>query len=81
MPRVQTKIRVFRDGKLVLDGKDTPLDMQGQTDFQHLKMAGAIAIGEKLLPGDYILQIIVTDLLAKPKEQIATQVVQFEVVG
>jgi VWFA-related protein len=80
-PRVQTKIRVFRDGKLVLDGKETPLDLQGQTDLQHLKTAGAIAIGEKLLPGDYILQIIVTDLFAKPKEQIATQVVQFEVVG
>ena len=80
-PTVQTKVRVFRDGKLILDGKDTPLELNGQSDMQRLKAAGAIAIGDKLLPGDYILQIIVTDTLAKPKDQIATQFVQFEVVG
>ena len=80
-PKVQTKIRVFRDGKLILDGKETPLDLHGQTDMLRLKAAGAVAIGDKLLPGDYILQIIVTDPLAKSKEQIATQFIQFEVVG
>jgi hypothetical protein len=79
-PKLQTRIRVFRDGKLILDGKETPVELHGQTDLQRIKAAGAIAIGEKLLPGDYILQIIVTDLL-RPKEQPASQVVQFEVVG
>ena len=54
--------------------------MRGQTDMEHLKTAGAIAIGDKMPPGDYILQVIVTDPLAKVKQQIATQVVQFEVV-
>ena len=53
-PKVQTKIRVFRDGKLILDGKETPLDLHGQTDMLRLKAAGAVAIGDKLLPGDYI---------------------------
>ncbi len=80
-PAVETRIRVFRDGKLILDGKQTPLNLTGQTDMQHLKAAGAVAIGEKLTPGDYILQIIVTDPLAKTNQQIATQFVQFEVVG
>ena len=40
----------------------------------------AIAFGKKMLPGDYILQVIVTDPLAKEKKQIATQFVQFEIV-
>ena len=48
--------------------------------MQHLKSVGAIAIGHKLLPGDYILQVVVTDDLAKAKQRIATQFVQFEVV-
>lgn len=79
-PKLTTRVRVFRDGKLILDGKETPVELQGQTDMQHLKTSGALAIGTKLSPGDYILQIIVTDRLAKSKEQIATQFVQFEVV-
>jgi hypothetical protein len=79
-PQLQTKIRVFRDGTLVLDGKPTSFDLGGQTNLSHLRAVGAVAIGLKLVPGDYILQVIVTDQLAKGKQQIATQFVQFEVV-
>ena len=80
-PNLQTKIRVFRDGKLILDGMQKPFDLLGQTDLGHLKATGAVAIGEKMVPGDYILQIIVTDTLAKTKQQIATQFVEFEVTN
>lgn len=79
-PQLNTKVRVFREGKLVLDGTQKPFELRGQTDMLHLKTTGAIAIGEKLLQGDYVLQVIVTDELAKGKEQITTQFVQFEVV-
>ena len=79
-PRSSMRIRVFRDGKQILDGANKPIELRGQTDFQHLKASGAIALGKQMLPGDYILQIIVTDELAKAKQQIATQFVQFEVV-
>ncbi|MEO7538887.1 MAG: VWA domain-containing protein [Pyrinomonadaceae bacterium] len=76
---LKTKIRVFRDGDLILDGRETPVDLHGQTDLQHIKASGAVAIGKTMLRGDYILQIIVTDGLAKPKQNTATQIVQFEV--
>lgn len=78
--KLTTRIRVFRDGKIVLDGATKNFDLFGQTDMQHLKFAGAISIGKQMQPGDYILQIIVTDPLAKEKKQIATQYVEFEVV-
>jgi hypothetical protein len=80
-PHVRTKIRVFRDGKLILDGREAALDPQLQKDLQRIRVAGALAIGEKLLPGEYVLQMIATDELAQAKQQIATQLVQFEVVG
>ncbi|MEO7658176.1 MAG: hypothetical protein ABIV48_01060, partial [Pyrinomonadaceae bacterium] len=80
LPQLQTRIRVFRDGQLVLDGKPQPFELRGQTDMRHLKTVGAISIGDKMLAGDYILQVIVTDALAKTKQQIATQFVQFEIV-
>jgi VWFA-related protein len=79
-PKLSTRIRIFRDGKIILDGKQNPIDLKGQTDMAHIKSTGAIAIGTQMLPGDYILQIITTDELADKKKQIATQFIQFEVV-
>lgn len=79
-PNLQTRIRVFRDGNLVLDGKANPVESKGQPDMQRIKVTGALAIGTKLLPGDYILQVIATDTFAGAKRRTATQFVQFEVV-
>ena len=77
-PQLTVKIRVFRDGKLVHDGKEVPLSMEGQTDRERLKVTGAISLGAATQPGDYILQTIVTDKLAKAKQSISTQFIQFE---
>lgn len=79
-PAINRRVRVFRDGKLILDGKDAPVELLGQTDLQHMKTSGALALGTQMQAGDYILQVIVTDGLANKKQQIATQYVQFEVV-
>jgi VWFA-related protein len=75
-----TQIRVFRDGKLMLDGKPAPLDASGQPDLQRIKFNGALDLGRTMATGDYIMQIIVTDNLAKEKHKISTQFVQFEIV-
>jgi VWFA-related protein len=80
LPDLKTRIRVFREGKLILDGKDKPFELAGQTDIQHLKTFGAFSIGSEMEPGDYVLQVIVTDGLAKVKSRIASQYIQFEVV-
>ena len=79
-PQLQVRIRVFQDGKLILEGQQKPFALRGQTDMRHLKSRGALAIGDKFPLGDYVLQIIVIDELAKAKQQIATQFVQFEIV-
>jgi hypothetical protein len=79
-PNLQARIRVFLEGKLVLDGKPIPVDLTGQSDMQRVAVSGAMNLSDKMVPGDYILQVIVTDELAKQKQQIATQHVQFEIV-
>ncbi len=79
-PSLQSRIRVFRDGQLVLDGKPIPVDLNGQTDMKRVQLSGALSLSEQMLPGDYILQVIVTDQLAKKKEQVTAQHIQFEVV-
>jgi hypothetical protein len=78
-PNLTVKVRIFRDGKMILDGKTVPIDLSQQTDLQRIKSVGAISLGTAMQSGDYVLQIVVTDNLAKGKRQIATQFVQFEI--
>lgn len=78
-PNASVQMKVFRDGKPVLEGKNAPLELLNQTDLGRIKSTGAMNLGEALPAGEYILQIIVTDQLAKEKRRLATQFVQFEV--
>ncbi len=78
-PNLTAQIRVFRDGKLLLDGKQNPIDVSGQTDSERIKSVGALSLAGAMQTGEYILQIIVTDNLAKEKRKISTQFVQFEI--
>lgn len=78
-PSLTAQVRVFRDGKLILDGAKNELDLFGQTDRERIKTVGALSLGGEMQTGDYILQIVIIDNLAKEKKQrIATQFVQFE---
>lgn len=79
-PNLTIQTRIFRDGKLIFDGKKAPLELFGQTDLQRIKSVGALNLGTEMLPGDYVLQIVATDNLAKEKQKTATQFVQFEIV-
>ncbi|HVE59914.1 MAG TPA: VWA domain-containing protein [Pyrinomonadaceae bacterium] len=79
-PNLSVQIRIFRDGKLMLDGKQIPIELTGQTDLERVKSTGAINLLSGMQTGDYILQIIITDNLAKEKRRISTQFVQFEIV-
>jgi hypothetical protein len=78
-PNLTAQIRVFREGKLMLEGKQNAVEFLGQTDMQRIKSAGAINLASKMPAGDYILQIIITDNLAKEKRKISTRFVQFEI--
>jgi VWFA-related protein len=79
-PHLVMRVRMFHDGKVFYEGKDAPVDIAGQTDLQHIRTGGALSIGPSMSAGDYVLQVVVTDTLAKQKHQIATQFVEFEIV-
>ena len=79
-PQLQIQTRLFRDGKMILESKPGFIDTGGQEDLKRIEISKAVTLGTNLLPGDYALQIIVLDDLAKRKKQIATQSIDFEVV-
>jgi VWFA-related protein len=79
-PRLAAQPRLFRDGKLVFTGQQTPVEPQTQADPTRVAAGGRLQLGTDLPPGDYVLQIIVTDSLADPKRNTAAQWIDFEIV-
>jgi VWFA-related protein len=79
-PQVTTQAKIFRDGKLVFEGKSSTLDVSKQTDLERLFATGVLNFNNQTPAGDYVLQIVVTDNMAKEKRRIATQYLPFEIV-
>lgn len=78
-PRLSTRVRVFRNGEQLFAGDEVPLDISDQTDLKRIATGGGIQLGTSMTPGEYVLQIIVTDL-AKEKPRVSTQWMDFEIV-
>jgi VWFA-related protein len=79
-PQLQTQVRMFLNGQQVFNGKELPFDASDQPDLKRVPLGGAIQLGSAMAPGEYVFQIVVTDLLAKEKHRVATQWIDFEIV-
>lgn len=77
-PQLESKTRVFRDGKQIYEGNPiavaTPKELK---DPKSLIAAGRLSLGTKMAPGDYVLQVIVTDKLAPEKKRTVSQWTDF----
>jgi hypothetical protein len=72
--------RLFRDGKAVGPGSEAVVDVAKQADLKRLFTTGAVKLDRNLEPGDYYLQVVITDKAARDKQLPVTQWVYFEVV-
>jgi len=79
-PQLMTQVILFHDGKPVFTGHQNPMGINGQPDVKRLVGGGSIQLGTDLPPGDYVLQIIVTDPQADKKYQTASQWMDFAIV-
>lgn len=77
--KLKMQMRVFRNGELFFEGNETPFDPSGQTDLKRLTANAGIQLGANMTPGEYVLQVVVTDM-AKEKPRIASQWLDFEIV-
>jgi len=78
-PQLMVQMKLFRDGTEVFTGKESKLNPGTQTDMQRLMAGGAIQLGTDMTPGDYVIQIMVTDLIADKKHNVVTQWMDFQV--
>jgi len=79
-PKLSVQTRVYRNGELVIDGKPAPSQLEKQADWSRINDYSYIRIPPKIEPGDYSLQVIVTDALASGKGAISSQSVDFTIV-
>jgi len=77
---LEAQVRVFRNGEQIYAGALAPPVAEEPTTPGRLFCAGLIELGAKMVPGDYVLQVAVTDKLAKAGHGIAVQAMDFEVV-
>ncbi|MCA1635940.1 MAG: hypothetical protein LC802_20180 [Acidobacteria bacterium] len=79
-PRLTTQVSLYRDGKQVFAGTPEPFDPARQSDLKRLVASGRLRLGGDLTPGEYILQVVVTDALAPERTRTVAQWSDFEVV-
>ncbi len=80
-PQLETQMRLFRDGQQVYAGKVREFNAGQQTDANQFVGGGALQLMREMEPGEYVLQVIVTDRLAKEdKHRTATQWIDFDIV-
>jgi VWFA-related protein len=79
-PQLTAQLRLYRDGNLIFTGKDNPVVTAGQADMKRLVDAGMLQLGTDMTPGEYVLQVVVTDALADQKHRTTTQWMDFEIV-
>ncbi len=77
LPRLTSQTIVFRDGKSVYTADPVPIDAKDQTDMKRIGAGARLQLGPALTAGEYVLQIVVEDALAKRR---AMQWIQFDVV-
>ena len=79
-PNLQVQMRILRGSEAVFTGRVQPFILNNPPDITRLSAASSIRLGADLSPGEYALQVIVTDLAQPTKPIQASQWIDFEIV-
>jgi VWFA-related protein len=79
-PDVSVQVNLFKDGKLVIQGLPQLAVFDKQADWARIADFAYLRLNPALTPGDYALQVVITDQLASGKSAVSSSWVNFEVV-
>ena len=72
--------KLFRDAKIVYSGPETPLQLGNQPDPNRVLINGSVRLSPELGPGNYYIQVVITDKSAKGKAAPVVQWIDFDIV-
>jgi hypothetical protein len=75
-PNLLTQTVVFRDSLKIYSSDRVAVTDRDQTDLKRISAGARLQLGPALTPGEYVVQIVVEDVVAK---RTTTQLTQFEV--
>ncbi len=77
---LSSQIRLFRGSEEVFTGQAAPTAIAKDSGGEALVAGGTFSVANSLPPGEYFLQVIVTDELAPRDKQTSSQWIDFEIV-
>lgn len=77
LPKLSVQTNLYYDGKLLSEGQPQPIEINKQSDLSRINDFGYLKLNTQVPIGDYVLQVIVKDLL---NNQTTSQWIDFEVV-
>lgn len=77
---MEYQLRLFRAGQLAFDGVSNPIGDSHRIDGRRMTMAGILYLKPGFPPGEYLLQVTITDKFAGKKHSRVAQWIDFEVV-
>jgi VWFA-related protein len=79
-PQLMTQTRIYRDGQVIFTGREQAVAVQSPSlDLRRIGVLAQFRLGASLPPGEYVLQVVVTDMLRDDKHRTATQWIDFEI--
>ena len=72
------RLRLYQEGQTVYEGAAVPLKVEGEPNAKRSVAGGRMQL-TKIPPGEYVMQINVTDVLRKDRYRSADQAIDFEV--
>jgi VWFA-related protein len=77
-PQLEMRLRLYQEGQTVYEGAAVPLKVEGEPNAKRFVAGGRMQL-TKIPPGEYVMQINVTDVLRKDRYRSADQAIDFEV--
>jgi VWFA-related protein len=78
-PRLLQSYRLYKDNQLIFTSTEREVLLDDQPSMQSIAISGGLMLGAELLPGDYLIEVMVKD--QNDKGRVATQFIQFEIVN
>lgn len=77
-PRLNAQIEIYRNGRVICQAPDRAVFVPDTSDPKRIVIGGQLKLSGPE-PGDYLLHLVVTDALAKPKFSPVEQWMDFSV--
>jgi len=78
-PQLESKIALIRDGKAIFTSAPSAIKVNPQSNLKQILVGSKLRLGTNMEPGEYLLQVMVTDKAAK-KNSVVMQWTDFEVM-